>query len=309
MTPPTLDRLVTDWQRWLLAERRMSQNTSAAYAHDVESFLSFMTTHLGQPLNLNNLMSLSVRDFRAWLAALSHRGLSPRSRARALSAVRGLYRYLDSIKLGQNPALTILRTPKSDRLVPRPLSPEDAKEAIAAAGKPDKGRPSWISLRDQALFMLLYGTGLRISEALALTGKDFSGKPETLTVTGKGRKQRLVPLLPRVLEAIDTYRDLCPYLIGSNDALFLGARGKRLNAGLAQRVMRRLRFELDLQDNVTPHALRHSFATHLLSGGGDLRVIQELLGHSSLATTQRYTEVDGVQLKKVYEDAHPRAKR
>ena len=308
MMPPNLDGIITDWQRWLLAERRMSQNTSAAYAHDVESFLSFMTTHLGQSPNTNDLMSLSVRDFRAWLAASSRRGLSPRSRARALSAVRGLYRYLDNIKLGQNPGLTILRTPKSDRLVPRPLSPEDAKKAIAAAGKPNKGRSTWISLRDQALFILLYGTGLRISEALALTAKDFSGKPETLTVTGKGRKQRLVPLLPRVLEAIQTYREACPYIIASDDALFLGARGKRLNAGLAQRVMRRLRFELNLQDNVTPHALRHSFATHLLSGGGDLRVIQELLGHSSLATTQRYTEVDGTQLQNVDENAHPRAK-
>ena len=308
MTLPSLDRIIMDWQQWLLAERRMSKNTSAAYAHDVESFLSFVTTHLGQPPNLTDLMSLSIRDFRAWLAALSRRGLSPRSRARALSAVRGLYRYLANVKLGQNSALTILRTPKSNRLVPRPLSPKDAKEAIAAAGKPDKGRAPWISLRDQALFILLYGTGLRISEALALTGKDFSGKPETLTVTGKGRKQRLVPLLPRVLEAIEAYRDVCPYMIGSDDAFFLGARGKRLNAGIAQRVMRRLRFELDLQDNVTPHALRHSFATHLLSGGGDLRVIQELLGHSSLATTQRYTEVDGTQLQNVYVDAHPRAK-
>ena len=308
MTPPSLDTVIPDWQRWLLAERRMSQNTSTAYAHDVETFLSFVTTHLGQSPNPNDLMSLSVRDFRAWLAVLSRRGLSPRSRARALSAVRGLYRYLDNVKLGQNPALTVLRTPKSDRLVPRPLSPEDAKETIAAAGKPNKGRSSWITLRDQALFILLYGTGLRISEALALTGKDFSGEPETLLVTGKGRKQRLVPLLPRVLEAIQTYRDACPYLIGSDDALFLGTRGKRLNAGLTQRVMRRLRFELDLQDNVTPHALRHSFATHLLSGGGDLRVIQELLGHSSLATTQRYTEVDGTQLQNVYENAHPRAK-
>ena len=308
MTSPCLDRVITDWQRWLLVERRMSQNTSAAYGHDVESFLAFMTTHLGQPPNLNDLMSLGVRDFRAWLAGLSRRGLSARSRARALSAVRGLYRYLDNIKLGQNPALTILRTPKSDRLVPRPLSPEDAKEAIAAAGRPNRGRSAWVSLRDQALFILLYGTGLRISEALALTGKDFSGKPETLTVTGKGRKQRLVPLLPRVLTAIETYRDACPYLIGSDDALFLGTRGKPLNAGLAQRIMRKLRFELDLQDSVTPHSLRHSFATHLLSGGADLRVIQELLGHSSLATTQRYTEVDGVHLQNVYKDAHPRAK-
>ena len=308
MIPASLERVIGDWQRWLLAERRMSANTATAYKRDVGGLLDFLTEHLGHPPDLTVLMSLRIRDFRAWLAELKRRGLSSRSRARALSAVRGLYRYLDKIGLGQNPALAVLQTPKSDRLVPRPLSIVDAKETIAAAGRLTNQRLAWLSLRDQALFILLYGTGLRISEALALTGGDLSGQPEALTITGKGRKQRLVPLLPRVLVAVETYRTACPYPIGSDNALFLGVRGRPLNAGLAQRTMRRLRFELDLPDSVTPHALRHSFATHLLSRGGDLRMIQELLGHSSLATTQRYTEVDGTQLQSVYQATHPRAK-
>ena len=308
MIPVSLERVIGDWQRCLLAERRMAANTATAYKRDVGSFLAFMTEHLGYPPDLTALMSLSIRDFRAWLTGLSRRGLSARSRARALSAVRGLYRYMDKIGLGQNPALAVLQTPKSDRLVPHPLSPVDAKETIAAAGRLTNQRLAWLSLRDQALFILLYGTGLRISEALALTGGDLSGQPETLTITGKGRKQRLVPLLPCVLVAVETYRTACPYPINSDNALFLGVRGRPLNAGMAQRIMRRLRFELDLPDSVTPHALRHSFATHLLSRGGDLRMIQELLGHSSLSTTQRYTEVDDTQLKLVYQAAHPRAK-
>ena len=308
MTPAAIESVICDWQRWLSAERRMATNTVKSYGQDAGSFATFMTGHLGHPTDLSDLTSLSIRDFRAWLTWLSEQGLSPRSRARALSSIRSLFRYLDNVGLMQNPVLGGLRTPKSDRLVPRPLSQRDAKETIAAAGKSTAEPKAWLALRDHALFMLLYGTGMRISEALALTRGDLLGRPEILTITGKGRKQRLVPLLPRVLEAVEMYLAACPYRIHPDSALFLGARGRALNAGVTQRVMRKLRTKLNLPDNVTPHALRHSFATHLLSNGGDLRTIQELLGHSSLASTQRYTEVDGVQMQAVYQAAHPRAK-
>ena len=308
MTSAAIESVICDWQRWLSAERRMATNTVKSYGQDAGSFSTFMMGHLGHPTDLSDLTSLSIRDFRAWLTWLSEQGLSPRSRARALSSIRSLFRYLDNVGLGQNPVLAALRTPKSDRLVPRPLSKRDAKETIAAAGQSTAEPKAWLALRDHALLMLLYGTGMRISEALALTRGDLSGRPEILTITGKGRKQRLVPLLPRVLEAVEMYLAACPYQTHLDSALFLGARGSALNAGVAQRVMRKLRIKLDLSDNVTPHALRHSFATHLLSRGGDLRTIQELLGHSSLASTQRYTEVDGVQMQAVYQAAHPRAK-
>ncbi len=240
------------------------------------------------------------------MARRANDGLARRSTARAVSVVRGFFRFLDRRGLVHNPLGQSLRTPKVPRSVPRPLSVGEARDSVAAIGT--FSDEAWIAKRDTALLALLYGCGLRIGEALGLSRGDAAGRPETLVVTGKGRKQRLVPVLPMVADAVDDYLAACPFAGGPDAALFLGARGGPLNPAVAQRQMRRVRAFLDLPETATPHALRHSFATHLLGRGGDLRTIQELLGHASLSTTQRYTEVDGDRLLAVYRGAHPRAR-
>lgn len=302
------DELRNEWVAWLSTERRMSPNTVTAYQHDITKFLTFMTEHLSHSLSSQTLLDLSIRDFRAWLTWLSNQGLSGRSRGRAVSSVRSFFRFLEKVGLGQNSSLSVLRTPRGNRLLPHPISQEDAGELVTSIGSDGQGKITWLTLRNGALFLLLYGTGLRISEALALKGVDFTSDPKSIRVTGKGMKERLVPLLPRVMDTVESYRVACPYATGPRDPIFVGARGKQLNPGVAQRAMRHLRHQLSLPDTATPHSLRHSFATHLLSSGGDLRAIQELLGHSSLASTQRYTEVDRTQMRAVYVDAHPRAR-
>ena len=308
MVSHELELLRSDWNRWLSVERRVSPNTITAYEHDIQDFITFMIEHIDGDLGSKQLLSLSIREFRAWLTWLSNRGLSSRSRARAVSAVRSLFKFLDNTGMGQNPSLSVLRTPRGNRLVPHPINSDSIMAMVTSTSSEGERRTTWLRLRDQSLFLLLYGTGCRIGEALALRGKDFTNRPESLNVSGKGGKQRAVPLLPRVLQAVEIYRSSCPYPIGPSDPIFIGARGGALNAGVAQRVMRQLRSQLALPDTATPHALRHSFATHLLSNGGDLRSIQELLGHSSLASTQRYTEVDKTRMQIVYQTAHPRAK-
>lgn len=227
------------------------------------------------------------------------------SRARAVSALRNFYRWLDRAGVLHNPKIGALATPRLPQGVPKPLAPADAASLLRAAE--ESVAEPWIGLRDRALFTLLYGAGLRISEALAL---DRGALPlgEALIVLGKGRKERMVPLLPAVTLAVAAYVDACPFHGGKDSPLFLGAKGKRLDPAIAQKAMRSLRAQLQLPDTATPHALRHSFATHLLAGGGDLRAIQELLGHASLSTTQRYTEVETERLLSAYRNAHPRAR-
>jgi len=301
---------IDDWQRWLKHERRASPHTLAAYRRDLAAFLSFLSGHLGKPACLADLAILARADFRAWLAARSAAELQASSTARALSVVRNFFRYLARHERVGNAVLGTVRTPRLPRAVPKALTAAEAAEAVDAVGDP--GDTPWIARRDTAVLALLYGCGLRLGEALALNRRDAprsrGEEIATLVVMGKGRKQRAVPVLPAVAAAIEDYLAACPYDGDGETPLFRGARGARLSPRLVQLRLQQLRARLGLPESATPHALRHSFATHLLAGGGDLRAIQELLGHASLSTTQRYTEVDSAALLAIYDKAHPRAR-
>lgn len=299
---------VGSWIIWLRDERRVAALTLEAYSRDLVDFLAFTAEHLGAPPNLSELAALAKADFRAWMAARARRQLQASSTARALSAVKGFYRHAIKRGLISETGITALRTPKLPRSLPKPLNAGEALEAVEAIG--DQARDDWIGKRDIAVLTLLYGCGLRISEALGLKRGDIPGGGTAmplLRITGKGNKTRMVPLLPVVIEAVQAYLAVCPFKGDARDPLFYGARGGPLQPRLIQGAMQLLRARLGLPETATPHALRHSFATHLLAGGGDLRAIQELLGHASLSTTQRYTEVDAAQLLAVYNAAHPRA--
>jgi len=296
--------LFAQWFRHLSSERRLSEHTLDSYARDARDFFTFLQMHLGTPANKADLDSLSLRDFRAWLAERRGRGNSLRSTARALSAVRSFYRFCERDGTLKNGAIHLVQSPKLPRSVPRPLAVEAAKAVVGEIGS--LSNEEWIGARDTAVITLLYGCGLRISEALSLN-RDQVPLGDMLRITGKGGKERLVPVLPVVAETVDAYVAICPYPLSSGDPLFVGKRGKRLNPRLIQGRLQVLRAALGLPPSATPHALRHSFATHLLSGGGDLRTIQELMGHASLSTTQHYTEVDTERLLDVYDKAHPRS--
>jgi integrase/recombinase XerC len=300
------------WRDWLRSERRLSGHTLIAYEHDIAEFVAFMTTYLGAPPTLAHLAKLKPAEFRAWLADRAHKGLARTSTARAFSSVRSFFRFLDKRDLAHNASIAAIQTPKLPRSIPKALSERDMEELLEQPAT--TGRDGWIEQRDTAILLLLYGAGLRIGEALGLSKATIDSLldhgQDTLAMTGKGNKTRLVPLLPAALEALAAYRVACPFMkaIGPRDAFFLGARGAPLDPAIVQKRVRDLRRQLGLADSVTPHALRHSFATHLLAAGGDLRTIQELLGHASLSTTQRYTDVDAARLSAVYRAAHPRAK-
>lgn len=296
---------VLEWRTWLGAERRAARHTLEAYEGDLETFFSFLSSYKSKRIALGFLGDLTLTDFRAWLAHLAGENVSAASRARALAGVRSFFRWLDRTGRLRNAAIDLLRAPKTPKRLPRPVSEEGARGIVAEAQ--DIAAQDWIGLRDRALFTLLYGAGLRIGEALSLRWRDVAGT-ERLTVTGKGNKQRAVPLLPIVREALEVYRRAGPFAGEANAPVFVGARGQALNPGVAQRQLRQVRRLLGLPDSVTPHALRHSFATHLLASGADLRSLQELLGHSSLSTTQLYTRIESVQLAETYRAAHPRAK-
>ena len=300
MTPETA-RFLEDWRGWLAHERGFSGHTVAGYWRDATDFLAFLEGYAGEPVSPVGLAKIEPRDIRAWLAERARGGMGAASRARGLSALRNWLRWLAERGVGDAAALTGIRTPKLPRPVPKALAHDETDRLLAAPGR------DWQDRRDLALFSLLYGAGLRIGEALALNAGAF-GTGDTLRVTGKGRKERVVPLLPAVREAASAYLKTCPHPLPARGPLFIGARGKRLQAGVAQLRLRRLRARLDLPETATPHALRHSFATHLLGAGADLRSIQELLGHASLATTQRYTSVDVTHLDRVFRAAHPRAR-
>ena len=293
------------WLEWLATERRASRHTIAAYGRDLAFFFAFISEHRGGPADLAALADLRTADFRAWLAARVTSDHVAASNARALSVLRNFFRWLDRRGLAHNPHVAALRTPKLPRAIPKPLSEPDAAAAIDAIEH--LSEEPWIAARDAALLMLLYGAGLRIDEALSLD-RTVLPLADSLTVLGKGRKQRVVPLLGNVRDAVSDYVARCPYQPGREGPLFVGAKGKRLQAGVVQKQIRKLRGWLGLPETATPHALRHSFATHLLAAGGDLRAIQELLGHASLSTTQRYTAVDAERILAVYDQAHPRAK-
>jgi integrase/recombinase XerC len=293
------------WLDWLTAERRASAHTVAAYGRDLAAFFDFLGPHRGELPSLADISALKPADFRAYLAHRAGDGLERTSIARGLSVLRGFVRFLERRQLAAAPALAVLRAPKLPHSVPKPLTIDDADAMLASAG--DTTPSVWQQKRDIAILTLLYGCGLRISEALGLSLAE-APRGDVLVVTGKGRKQRHVPVLAAVTEAVADYLAACPHPLKKDGPLFVGARGGPLSPRLVQRQMQLLRGMLGLPDTATPHALRHSFATHLLGGGGDLRAIQELLGHASLSTTQRYTKVEPEHLLKVYEAAHPRAR-
>lgn len=289
---------------WLAQERRASRLTVAAYGADISGFLGFLTGHLGAEPDLAALGALRQADIRAWLAVQASDGAGNASRARHLSAVRSFFRYLARHHGLDQTAIRLVRGPRTVRPAPRPLAPEAARTVAVNIG--EAANSALVQARDTALFTLLYGCGLRIAEALNLNVADLPPPGAVLRVTGKGTKQRIVPMLPAVRVAIDAWLRHHPR--PEPDApLFVGVQGKRLNAGVAQRTMREFRRLHGLPEHATPHALRHSFATHLLQEGADLRSIQELLGHASLSTTQRYTAVETARLLEVWRKAHPRA--
>ncbi|WP_247654706.1 MULTISPECIES: tyrosine recombinase XerC [Microvirga] len=297
------------WLASLAKERRLSAKTVEAYARDLRQFLAFLTNHLGEPPSVKGILGLKPLDIRAFLAARRMDQVGSRSLMRQLAALRSFARHLEREGFGTASAFAAIRTPKVDKNLPRPLSASAAVAVTDVETRISESRKAWILARDAAVLSLLYGAGLRISEALGLQRRDAPvAGIDTVTVTGKGGKMRSVPVIPPIQRAVETYLQLCPYAIPPEGPLFVGARGGPLSPRIIQLAVEELRGALGLPDSATPHALRHSFATHLLAKGGDLRGIQELLGHASLSTTQLYTKVDAARLMDAFNAAHPRAR-
>ncbi|NDF11933.1 MAG: tyrosine recombinase XerC [Proteobacteria bacterium] len=289
----------------LAEEKRLSPNTVLAYQNDLQTFFTFLKSYRSEEPTEAMLGSLEVRDFRAWLAwRKSEKKMEASSTARALSTLRHFFRYGEKKGLFKNAAIANIRNPKIGKAVPKAVPEHLALSSVAEIA--EEAKEPWVGKRDAALLLLLYGAGLRIGEALSLR---YSDRPtnETLRVRGKGNKERIVPLLPLIKDALADYITSCPYPFSNDSPLFVGKQGKALQAPVFRTQLKHLRIRLGLPENATPHAFRHSFATHLLSGGADLRSIQELLGHASLSTTQRYTNVDSARLLAAYTKAHPRA--
>jgi integrase/recombinase XerC len=297
------------WLSYLRAERQMSPKTQEAYARDVGQLLGFLSEHLGGAPSLADLAKLTPQDIRAFMAARRAQNIGARTLMRTLAGARSFARFLERNGKGKVGALNAVRAPKLPRSLPKPLAISAALRIADADLRAGEEREPWVLVRDAAVMALLYGSGLRIAEALSLKRKDVPepGQGDTLAVIGKGNKARVVPVLPQVVQLIADYILLCPYDLKPGDPLFVGTKGGTLSPRIIQFAMARLRGALGLPDSATPHALRHSFATHLLARGGDLRAIQELLGHASLSTTQIYTAVDSEHLLKSYRAAHPRA--
>jgi integrase/recombinase XerC len=303
---PDLQSARQSWLKSLAGERRLSASTVDAYERDTRQFLQFLTGHNGGPPGISDISDLRPADLRGFLASRRADGAGARTLGRGLAGVRSLLRFLERQGLVNAAGSSALRAPKQPKSLPKPLTAVDAKRVVSAGEQ--LAEEPWIAARNAAVLTLLYGSGLRISEALNLSGAELASPGDTvLRISGKGGKTRLVPVLPVALAAVAEYRKLCPYHLGAEGALFRGARGGQLDPAIIQREMRKMRSALNLPDTATPHALRHSFATHLLGRGGDLRTIQELLGHASLSTTQIYTGVDTARLLEIYEAAHPRA--
>jgi integrase/recombinase XerC len=302
------ETLLAERQAWLdtlAEERRLSALTIDAYERDTRQFLLFLAGHAAGPAKLSNVRELRPADLRAFLASRRRDGAGARTLGRGLAGLRSFLRHLEKKGLVNAAGSRAIRSPKQGKSLPKPLSASQAVRVSSDEGQ--LAEEPWVAARNAAVLSLLYGSGLRISEALGLTVKDFPAGARTLRVTGKGGKMRIVPLLPASLEAVQTYQKLAPHVVGADQPIFRGARGGPLQPAIIQREMQKMRSALGLPETATPHALRHSFATHLLSAGGDLRAIQELLGHASLSTTQVYTGVDAARLLDIYERAHPRA--
>ncbi len=305
---PATAAIVARWRRFLQTEKRSSVHTVDAYLRDLQGFLVFQAGHLGDPPAPAALGKISVAEFRAFLASRRGDGLTSRSMARVLSSLRSFFRYLDKIEGIRNPAISAVRSPKVPRSIPRPLSEVGAQAVIGEMAM--MAGDDWVGARDMAVMTLLYGCGLRISEALSLNMRDLPPDGimgDSMVIRGKRGRERMVPVLPVVAQAVAEYTRLVPHDLAADGPLFVGKRGGRLGPRAVQKAMERVRHALGLPESATPHAMRHSFATHLLAGGGDLRCIQELLGHASLSSTQHYTEVDSASLLATYQKAHPRA--
>ncbi len=303
------DGLRVSVAEWLDLERALkgvSENTITAYRSDVTGWLSFMMHHHGSGFGTGKIAELTISDMRSWMASERARGIGARSLARSLSAVKTFSRWIAERDGFDATGVLSARAPKFGKKLPRPLTPDAAQNMIGTVEL--QSAEPWIAARDMAVLTLLYGCGLRISEALSLTGR-AAPLGETIRIVGKGNKERLVPVLPVARRAVADYVRECPYDLEDDMALFRGKRGGPLNPRLISKVTEQARMQLGLPSTVTPHAMRHSFATHLLNAGGDLRAIQELLGHASLSTTQAYTAVDTARLLEVYDAAHPRAQK
>lgn len=305
---PDIAQEMARWLSHLGAERRLSPKTLEAYARDLRQCLDFLCSHWGERVTLRRFAALEATDIRAFMAMRRADEIAGRSLMRALAGLRSFGRFLEREGKGKVGALSAIRAPKVAKSLPKPLPMASAKRLADADERAGEDRETWILMRDAAVMALLYGSGLRISEALGLKRREVPrpGEGDVLIVTGKGNKTRMVPVLQNVLALIDDYARMCPYPLPAEGPVFVGARGGPLSPRILQLAMERLRGALGLPDSATPHALRHSFATHLLSRGGDLRAIQELLGHSSLSTTQVYTGIDSERLLEVYASAHPR---
>jgi integrase/recombinase XerC len=309
LKPATLEYCAADladtlieWQRWLKVEKNVSRHTLRAYTGDLSIFVQFLANHKSRAVSITDVSDAGLTDFRSWMSRQAMDGRANASRARTLSGLKNFLQWMDKQGIAHNAAIKTVRAPKLPRKLPRPLHENQAFEVLN-----DQGGGDWVASRDRALFTLLYGCGLRIDEALSLDVGDMP-RDGFLRVTGKGRKERQVPLLPVVKSRINDYLKQRPYALEKQSPLFVGEkRGERLNQGVAQKAMRDLRRKLGLPETATPHALRHSFATHLLQNGANLREIQELLGHASLSTTQRYTDINAEEMLAIYKKAHPRA--
>ena len=297
-----LKNAIKKWQDWLLHERKYSINTWDAYSRNLSSFINFTNDNIKKNPSLKTLEKYSVKQFRSFISNLNERHLEKSSIARHISTIRNFFKWLDVNDYAKNSSISIINSPKAIKSLPKSFDADQIFNLLDASI--DIQKTDWQGYRDNAIFTILYGCGLRISEALGLNISDITND-KYIMIKGKGNKERIVPLLPIILEHINSYVKACPYKIKNSDALFLGSRGERITARVVQRQMQKLRYILGLPDNFTPHALRHSYATHLLSEGTDLRSIQELLGHTSLSTTQKYTNVSTGRLKKEYKKAHP----
>jgi integrase/recombinase XerC len=299
---------VRAWLSFLAHERAYTGNTLEAYERDIRQFFCFLNDHSGRPASLGDLNRLTPQDLRAFMAFRRGGGTASRSLSRSISALRMFFRFLERAKLLKNRAVLAVALPKIPFSVPKPLTIVKAKDVMEeSTDSQSRGQEKWIGARDGAALMLLYGSGMRVSEALGLSRRDAPLPPRDIVrVKGKGGKERIVPVLPAIQASVARYVELCPYPLPPDGPLFVGAKGGRLSPRILQLLMARMREGLGLPETATPHALRHSFATHLLGSGADLRVIQELLGHASLSTTQIYTEVDRETLLRIYDRAHPR---
>lgn len=298
-----LREYINKWNLFLKQEKNLSDNTIRAYNIDMENFINFYNEFHNKKPSINDLSSADLTDFRSWLSEKAMQGVLPDSRARSIAGLRNFFHFMDKIGQMHNASIDVLNSPKASKKLPKPIDKRAIDEILKFA---EEDSDDWVGKRDRALFTLLYACGLRISEAISLNFGDINSMSETITILGKGNKERIVPIINQAKDAIFKYTNECPFNFEKDSALFLGKRGKRLNPGVAERTLRNIRYSLGLPNSLTPHAFRHSFATHILSSGGDLRSIQSMLGHSSLQTTQKYTKIDEEHLANIYNKCHPR---